>query len=122
MGRGPKKLSPSRAPRYPLRIQLSYRPSSDLTWREGRTENISRSGVLFRTDHLMPLQTPIEMLLALPAEVGGGEDAATVICRGRIVRTELPKGAENDDAQPAVAATIAGYRLAHAQGNDPRRI
>jgi len=70
----------------------------------------------------MPLQTPIEMLLALPAEVGGGEDAATVICRGRIVRTELPKGAENDDERPAVAATIAGYRLAHAQGNDPRRI
>jgi hypothetical protein len=122
MERDPKKPAFTRATRYPLRIPLRYRPSGDPQWREGRTENISRSGVLFRTDHLMPLQTPIEMLLALPAEVGGGEDAATVICRGRIVRTELPKGAENEGERPAVAATIAGYRLAHAQGNDPRRI
>jgi len=70
----------------------------------------------------MPLQTPIEMLLALPAEVGGGDEAATVICRGRVVRTEPGAGDDDDDARPAVAATIAGYRLAHSQGNDPRRI
>src|SRR5882762_4666152 len=111
-----------RAPRYRIQISMFYRSTGNRQWREGRTENISRSGVLFRTDHLMPLQTPIEMLLALPVEVGGGEDAATVICRGRIVRTELPKGAENEGERPAVAATIGGYRLAHAQGNDPRRI
>jgi hypothetical protein len=74
---------------------------------------------LFRTDHLMPLQTPIEMLLALPPEIAGGEDAATVICRGRVVRSE-PGG--DNDPRPVVAVTIAGYRLAHSQGNDPRRI
>jgi hypothetical protein len=99
---------------------MRYRPSGDPYWHEGQTENISRSGVLFRTDHLMPLQTPIEMLLALPAELGGGEEAATVICRGRVVRTE--PGDSQDDPRPVVAATIAGYRLAHSQGNDPRRI
>ena len=65
----------------------------------------------------MPLQTPIEMLLALPAEVGGGEEA-TVICRGHVVRTEPAKG---DEPRLAVAATIAGYRLAHGP-SDPRRI
>jgi hypothetical protein len=112
----------ARAPRYPLRIQLKYRPAGDPQWREGRTENISRSGVLFRTDHLMPLQTPIEMLLSLPAEVVGGDDSATVICRGRVVRTEPAREESEDDSRPAVAATIAGYRLAHSQGNDPRRI
>jgi hypothetical protein len=122
MERDPKKPALNRAPRYRLQIPLRYRPSGDHQWREGRTENISRSGVLFRTDHLMPLQTPIEMLLALPVEVGGGEDAATVICRGRVVRTQPADGASGDDGQPAVAATIAGYRLAHLQGNDPRRI
>ena len=126
MDRDPNSNKPAftRAPRYPLRIPLRYRQSGEQLWHEGRTENISRSGVLFRTDHLMPLQTPIEMLLALPAEVGGGEDAATVICRGRVVRTEPVTGEDvaADDARPAVAATIAGYRLAHSQGNDPRRI
>ena len=112
----------TRAPRYRLRIPLRYRPYGDDQWRDGRTENISRSGVLFRADHLMPLQTPIEMLLALPAEMGGGDEAATVICRGRVVRTVTGEDDSDDDTRPAVAATIAGYRLAHSQGNDPRRI
>lgn len=122
--RDPKNAAFTRAPRYRLRIPLKYRSSGDPQWREARTENISRSGVLFRTEHPMPLQTPIEMLLALPAELAGGAAAATVICRGRIVRTEA-RASDDDstgDARPAVAATIGGYRLAHVQGTDPRRI
>jgi hypothetical protein len=120
------ELAP-RAQRFTIRIPVSYRPSGTKDWQEGRTENISRSGVLFRTDYLMPLQMPIEFLMALPEEVGGG--AATVICRGRVVRTEPPRP---DDPRPAVAATIAGYRLTQLQGRaphdpdpqggDPRRI
>ena len=107
-----------RAARFAIQIPMRYRPAGDMRWREGYTENISRSGVLFRTSQPMPLLTPIEMTLALPSEVGGGDDA-TVICRGRVVRTEP---ANRLDPRPAVAATIAGYRLAHVQGNDPRRI
>ncbi len=120
MERDPKNQAFARAPRYPLRIPLRYRSSHDEQWRDGQTENISRSGVLFRTDRAMPLQTPIEIVLALPPEVAGEGAAATVICRGRIVRTE--DRSDQGDARPAMAATIAGYRLAHLQGNDPRRI
>jgi hypothetical protein len=110
-----------RATRFMISIPLKYRPSGATDWRDGRTENISRSGVLFRTDHLMPAQTPIEFLMALPDPIA---DGATVICRGRIVRTEPPNP---DDPRPAVAATISGYRITHAQGDvplntDPRRI
>jgi hypothetical protein len=112
----------TRAPRFPLRIALRYRSSNDPHWRDGQTENISRSGVLFRTEHPMPPQTPIEIVLALPAEIAGTEAAATVICRGRVVRMEAGRRAPNGDDRPAVAATIAGYRLAHFQGDDPRRI
>ena len=104
-----------RATRYPIQIAMRYRSPGSRQWREGRTENISRSGVLFRTDHLMPLQTPIEMLFALPVDVEGQN--ATVICRGRVVRME----GTADDMQPAVAATISGYRLTHSQV-DPRRV
>ena len=107
-----------RAPRYPIQISMFYRSHGDQHWQQGRTENISRSGVLFRTDHMMPLQTPIEMLLALPVEVGGGHNA-TVICRGRVVRME---STADEDTRPAVAATISGYRLTHTQASDPRRI
>lgn len=107
-----------RAPRFALQIPLRYRPAGAAAWREGRSDNISRSGVLFRTEHSMETETQIEMMLTLQGELG--DDAAgMVICRGRIVR--IGPGGENDP-RPAVAATIAGYRLVHTQGNDPRRI
>ena len=111
----PTKYSP-RARRYPIRLTMRFRSAGDGQWRDARTENISRSGVLFRTADVIRA-THIEMLMALPAEVGG--ENATVICRGRIVRTEPPR---DDDPQPGVAATITGYRFLHMQGSDPRRI
>jgi len=121
MERDSKHRAFTRAPRYTIRIPLRYRSSGEQRWRDGDTENISRSGVLFRTEDPMPPQTTIEILLALPAELAGNGAAATVLCRGRVVRTEAA-GQSNGDVRPAVAATIAGYRLAHVQGNDPRRI
>ena len=108
----------TRAPRFPLRIALRYRPAGDDAWRDGRSENISRSGVLFRTDQSPATQTTIEMMLTLQGELG--EDVyGMVICRGRVVRVE---SGVPGDPRPAVAATIAGYRLIHSQGDDPRRI
>ena len=106
-----------RAPRYPIQITMLYRLPGNKQWRQGRTENISRSGVLFRTDQTMALEAPIDMLLALPVEVAGGRNAS-VICRGRVVRME---GAPDADTERAVAATITNYRLTHSQGIDPER-
>jgi hypothetical protein len=108
----------TRAIRYPIRMPIRYRVSGEFYWHEGRTENISRSGVLFRTEQPLAMRTAVEMLMTLPAEISGGNQA-TVVCRGRVVRV-VPAGAE--EPQPAIAATIAGYRLAHWQENDPRRI
>ena len=112
-------LAGTRAMRYPIRMPIRYRVSGELQWREGRTENISRSGVLFRTGDALTMRSAVEMMLTLPPEISGSRDQATVICRGRIVRTAP---AHDGDPQPAFAATIAGYRLAHWQENDPRRI
>jgi hypothetical protein len=116
--REPGELPADRAPRYPIRITVLYRLPGNKPWRQGRTENISRSGVLFRTDHQMPLEAPIEMLLALPVEVTGGWKAR-VICRGRVIRTEDVRDA---DAECAVAATITKYRLMHSHAIDPKRL
>ena len=111
-------LAGTRATRFPVRIPIRYRPEGQDHWHDGETENISRSGVLFTTSEPVAKLTAIEMLLTLPPEVGGG-DQPTVICRGRVVRTEL---AREDDPRSAVAATIAGFKLAHWHTNDPRRI
>ena len=107
-----------RAPRYPIRIMMLYRVPGNKQWRQGRTENISRSGVLFRTDHKMSLEAPIDMLLALPVEVAGGRNAS-VICRGRVVRME---GVPDDDTERAVAATITNYRLTQLRAIHPKRL
>lgn len=96
-----------RAPRYIIGLPFFYRRKGKRAWLEGRTENISRTGVLFRTEQLVDQQTPIEMRFSLPAEVSG-EPAALVACRGLVVRV-VP--AATPDALPAVAATISKYRI-----------
>src|SRR5580700_886196 len=43
-----RRLSPFRAQRFNLHLPLKYRPLGEPDWRDGTTENISRSGMLFR--------------------------------------------------------------------------
>ena len=95
-----------RAPRYAVHLSAKYRPAGTADWWECHTENISGSGMLFRTEHLMPSQTAVDFLMPL-----GGAGSGTVLCSGRVVRTEPP---QPDHPQPAVAVTIARYRLAPA--------
>jgi hypothetical protein len=96
-----------RAPRFPLQMRVRYRGVEEKPWREAQTENISRSGVLFHVEELMALDTPVEMLLFLPAELSG-QPAAAIHCRGEIVRQVAP---EVPEVAPALAARIRDYRL-----------
>jgi hypothetical protein len=104
-----------RAPRFPILMSMLYRPEGDRRWREGRTENISRSGVLFRADEAMERNAAVELLLILPREVAG-DAAGTARCRGRIVRSEWGL----IDPRPALAATMDDCEP--LQPPDPRRI
>lgn len=105
-----------RAPRFAIPIPILYRTPGDLVWLQGWTENISRSGVLFRADRQIPLNTPVEMLLDIPKFIASPV-AGAAICRGRIVRTERPLPTED---RPAFAARIFEYEPARPA--DPRRI
>jgi hypothetical protein len=107
---------PPRATRHLLQVPLRFRPAGHTDWRDGLTENISQSGVLFRSDLPVNPQTEVELLLSLGS--GNPEGAATLLCRGRVVRTEPARG---DDPRSGIAATIS-CRQAYMQGNDPRRI
>ena len=100
-------ISRQRAQRFPLRISLRYRRSTDSRWYEGTTENISSSGALFRADQTVQPNTPIEIQLTLPARVLQG-GASQVICRGVIVRIERSA----DSLQPLVLGTkFLNYRF-----------
>ncbi|PYQ16199.1 MAG: hypothetical protein DMF80_06260 [Acidobacteria bacterium] len=101
-----------RAPRFSIEIPFYFRRRGEASWRQGMTDNISRSGVLFRTTEMLEESTPVEMHFALPLEVSG-QPGALVACRGQIVRTVPP---ESSDALPALAATIARYRFVRRKG------
>jgi hypothetical protein len=111
----PKSLAEERrlATRFALEMPMRYRALEEVTWRETRTENVGRSGVFFRDEPSLTLDTPIEMVLLLPVELGG-EPGANSVCRGRIVRVE-----EATNRLAGMAATIESYLMEHG---DPRRI
>ena len=96
----------ARARRFRVQMPLRYRVNGS-AWRRGTTENISRSGVLFRAESLVEPSTALELAMALPAEVYGN-GAAAVSCRGRVARTAPPADGES---LPRLAATISHYRL-----------
>ena len=99
--------SKERARRFLIQTRLRYRVKREVTWREGRTENISRSGVLFRGEFLVEPTTEIEMSMALPAGIFGDGDVEAV-CRGTVVRTVPPGGV---GSMLGLATTISYYRL-----------
>jgi hypothetical protein len=105
-----------RAPRFSIPIAILYRTPGDAIWLEGWTENISKSGVLFRADRNLQLDALVEMMMEIPAFIATPV-AGPAICRGRIVRAERPSPLED---RPAFAAKILEYEL--ARPSDPRRI
>jgi len=105
-----------RAERHAIPIAILYRRSGELDWRAGLTENISRSGVLFRTERHLEPNTLVEMLLDLPSIVATPA-AGSALRRGRVVRAIGPSPAET---RPAVAAAFVDYSVTPPL--DPRRI
>jgi PilZ domain len=106
-------MTPPRAARFSLRLPIRYRTVGEAGWKDGVTENISRSGVLFRAADLLRVDTPIEMRLVLPV-AGRTEQLPEILCQGHIVRTVFDVG--KDQQQPALAATITRYRI---RGDNP---
>jgi hypothetical protein len=97
-----------RGRRYAIRVAIRYREIGSKCWFEGWAENISDSGVLFRTSQLLPLQTPVEMRFTLPMETVLGKSLAEIACWGNVMRVSPTEGA---DTIPALAASIRRYHF-----------
>ena len=104
-----KKIPPFRARRFNLHVPLRYRPLGEKSWRPGTTENISRSGLLFRAQESLQPNVQVEISLVLPAEIAGLA-ATEVVCRGEVVRSI---GALGTGVNPALAAKILQYHFQH---------
>lgn len=122
-----------RAPRFVVRVLVRYRELGDRDWKTGVTENISRSGVLFRVPKAAEVRSILEMMIVLPGDEADSEVRA--VCLGHVVRHEPKTGARlsagresggredaADEREPspstALAATLSTYRLL---GNPGRR-
>ena len=103
------KVSPFRAPRFNLHLPLKYRMLGESNWRDGTTENISRSGMLFRGEESLSPNAQLEINLVLPAEIAGLA-AAEVVCRGEVVRTVE---GDSPTVNPSLAAKIIQYHFQH---------
>ena len=99
-----------RASRFAVRVPVRYRTASDPDWRDGLTENISPSGVLFQTGSPVAPRTPVEMLLLLPG-TAPHQPAYQVACLGEVVRTQRLSA---PDSPSAVAVQVGSYRLSAA--------
>jgi PAS domain S-box-containing protein len=103
------KLGPFRAQRFNLQLPLRYRKLGDQGWRNGTTENISRSGMLFQAEEMLQPSVQLEINLVLPAEIAG-LSPTEVICRGEVVRAVEPG---DPKVSPALAAKILQYHFQH---------
>ena len=97
-----------RAHRYALELPLRYRSIGDRTWSTGTTANISRSGVLFKGERSLNIDTEIEVGLLLSKMTSG----ADIIFRARVVRMIA-----NGDATPMLAAAFSNYRFDRARAS-----
>ena len=84
-------------------------------WRDGRSQNVSHTGVLFLPEAALSRDTPIEMMLEMPAEMPASR--GMLLRRGRIVRG---RAASSPRDRPAYAA--AAFEHDYWPPPDPRRI
>ena len=95
----------ARAPRFAVELPVHYRASQAGDWREGRTANVSRTGLLFEAEGPLEPNSIVEISLKMPVPVIQQVEAS-VVCMGRIVRVISPPDAGQ---RPEVAASIVSY-------------
>lgn len=89
--------------RFPLRIPVALR--TEQREHKAQTSDISAGGVLMTLEAGLPVGTPVEFTLEMPARMIGSAKDVLVNCVGRVVRCS-----RSDDGC-AVAAVIDDYRF-----------
>ncbi len=107
VGRG--QGSSDRATRFPIHIPVRYRIPRSPTWFVARTENVSRSGILFRADRVFEPATALDLRLELPRVKSTDRIRGELVCKGKVVRVE---DTDQLGVSPAIAVAISNYRLA----------
>ncbi|HXY48815.1 MAG TPA: PilZ domain-containing protein [Terriglobales bacterium] len=91
------------AARFPVKLPVAVK--SDGGTQPAETQNISANGVLFEIDSDMPVGSPVDFVISLPADVVGADEDIRVDCRGRVVRSF------EDGGRRGVGVVIDEYRF-----------
>jgi PilZ domain len=110
---GTRKAWMPRERRLRHQVPVLYRVPGSEEWLEGVTENISRSGLLFRASNPLEVGSAIELAFEMPHEVTGDNDAR-VICEGSLVRVETAATRDKKHSAFLMACAIKQYRFAAA--------
>ena len=74
--------------RVSVQIPIRYRLPLSPEWLTASTENVSCSGILFRSDSDVNPGTPIDVILELPWTSNKVRIGAEVVCKGEVARVE----------------------------------
>jgi len=103
--------------RFPLELPIRIRQKGASADR-GTTADMSAAGVYIHANTDLPVGSPIEFDITLPAKVLGTASDVEVHCTGRIVRKEgNGKNGRGKKAKNGVACVIDQYKFIRSKGS-----
>jgi hypothetical protein len=102
--------APLRPPRVNLSVPALYRTVGEERWHKGRTENISRAGVLLRGIRLFSQSAKVEIVMTLPAGIVP-DAAGELFFVGTVARLLPPPWS---GGLPGIAIAFQTYRAAQS--------
>ena len=75
----------SRAQRFSMQAIMHYRIIGENRWYVGTVENMSSTGVLFRGERIVDVDSSIEVTVNVPGSLAAGH-SSKMVSRGKIVR------------------------------------
>jgi hypothetical protein len=106
--RQPKVSWTPRERRHAHVVPVQYRVAGTMEWLSGNSENLSRSGLLFRASAGLELGTSVEVELEMPRELTG-EAETKVVCKTKVARVTHVEGTSKKPECYLIACVIADY-------------
>ena len=103
--------------RFPLELPIRIRQKGATATDSGTTADMSAAGVYIQANTDLPVGSPIEFDITLPAKVLGTAKDVEVHCTGRVVRKEANgKSAKGKKTKNGVACVIDQYKFIRSKG------
>jgi PilZ domain len=97
----------ARAQRFPIRAIMHYRIIGESRWYVGTVENMSSTGVQFRGERVVPVDSSIEVTVNVPGSLAAGH-SSKMVSRGKVVRISQDKA---DPETTVMAAALSRLRI-----------